>query len=63
MEQAMLMTAEESRKILRLGRSRFYSSVKANEIPGVIRFGRKILIRRAVLLHWLGSSEAGVVVQ
>lgn len=55
-ETKRVLTVEECRRELRLGRSSIYEAIKRGEIP-VIRFGRSIMIPRAALEKLL--SEAG----
>ena len=43
-----VLTVEEARKRLRLGRSAMYAAIKRREIP-VLRIGRRILVPRVAL--------------
>lgn len=56
MEQTAMLNPEEARRILRIGRNTFYQSAKSGGIPGVVHFGRKVLVKRAVLMAWLGNE-------
>lgn len=44
------LTSDEAMALLRVSRKAFYSAIAANEIPGVVRVGRCIRIRRSALL-------------
>ncbi len=56
MKTADVLTVEEARQILRLGRNAAYEAIRRGEIP-VLRFGRRIVVPRAALERML--SEAG----
>jgi excisionase family DNA binding protein len=51
-----LMCVEELAKRLGLNRKTVYDQVKANEIPGVKHFGRRIRIHRPTIEAWLSSD-------
>jgi predicted DNA-binding transcriptional regulator AlpA len=43
-----------------LSRQRAYALVKSGAIPGALRLGRRVVVRRAVLERWLsGENGAG----
>jgi excisionase family DNA binding protein len=51
-----LMSVDELATRLGLGRKTVYEQVKANEIPGVKRFGRAIRIHQPTIEAWLASD-------
>jgi excisionase family DNA binding protein len=55
---AMFFTVDEVADLLRTTRKALYSMVERNQLPGVTRIGRRVLIRRADLLDWLGQRSA-----
>lgn len=49
-----LLTVEEvAGKFLRTSRRAVYQMVQRDQIPGVIRVGRRLLFRKDVLVNWL----------
>lgn len=57
-EPPMLLTADETAALLRTSRKAIYVMVERRQLPGVIRVGRRVLVRRADLLDWLGRKSA-----
>ncbi|MSQ17954.1 MAG: DNA-binding protein [Dehalococcoidia bacterium] len=51
-----VLTVEEARQILRLGRSGIYDAIKRGEAP-ILRFGRRIVIPRAALERMLVEAS------
>lgn len=47
--QADFLTVDEAAAILRVGRNLLYESIQRGEVPGVVRLGRIIRIRRSAL--------------
>ena len=52
-----LLTAREAAELLRTGRKAVYTMAERNQLPGVMRVGRRLLIRRDELLSWLGLTD------
>lgn len=51
-----LLTAEQARKILQLGRNAIYELIQQNKIP-VLRLGeRKIRIPKQEFLNWIAEA-------
>jgi excisionase family DNA binding protein len=53
-----LLTAEEVAAILRTTRKAVYKMAERGLLPGVIRIGRRLLVRSDLLLDWLDKSRA-----
>jgi excisionase family DNA binding protein len=53
----LVLTVEETAKVMRLSRGSTYEAVRTGAIPSV-RIGRRVLIPRAALLALLGESPA-----
>ena len=53
-----LLTTTEVADLLRTTRKATYSMVARGQLPGVIRIGRRVLIRRDDLLSWLDERRA-----
>jgi excisionase family DNA binding protein len=54
----VLLTVEEAASLLRTTRKAIYAMVERKQLPGVIRLGRRVLIRTDVLLNSLSQSRA-----
>jgi excisionase family DNA binding protein len=57
-EPPLLLTADETAALLRTTRKAIYIMVERRQLPGVIRVGRRLLVRRDDLLHWLRQKAA-----
>ena len=53
-----LMTVDETAQLLRTTRKAIYAMVNRGALPGVVRVGRRLLVRRDDLLRWLDGSRA-----
>jgi excisionase family DNA binding protein len=53
---AALLTVEEVSVILRTTRKAIYAMVERGQLPGVVRIGRRLLVRKRELLHWLDHT-------
>lgn len=53
-----LMTLDEVARALKTTRRAIYSMIDRNQLPGVIRVRRRLLVDRADLIRWLESSRA-----
>ena len=52
-----LLTAEEAADLLRTTRRALDAAVERGQVPGVVRLGRRVLIRRDELLNALGLRD------
>jgi excisionase family DNA binding protein len=57
-ELPQVLTPEEARSVLRLGRTTFYEALRRGELPFARRVGRQWRIGRDALLQWIGQDEA-----
>jgi excisionase family DNA binding protein len=55
-----LLTVEEVAKYLRTSRAAVYHLIERRKLPGVVRVGRRVLVRRGVLEHALDEGRSGV---
>jgi len=56
--EPLLLTTDEVAAILRTSRKAVYAMAERAQIPGVMRIGRRLLIRRDDLLSWLDERRA-----
>ena len=54
----VLLTVDEAAVLLRTTRGAIYAMVERKQLPGVVRLGRRVLIRAEVLLNSLSQSRA-----
>ncbi len=52
-----LLTPIEVAAILRTSRKAVYAMIERLQLPGIVRIGRRVLIREAALLDWLGQKS------
>ncbi len=48
-----LLTAREVADLLRTSKTAVYAMVERGQLPGVVRIGRRLLIREAAMVEWL----------
>jgi excisionase family DNA binding protein len=53
----VLLTPTEAATLLRTTRKAIYAMVERQQIPGVVRVGRRVLFRSRDLLDWLGQKS------
>ena len=53
-----LLTVEETAAYLRTTPKAIYNLVWKCQLPGVVRLGRRVLIKRTALLRWLDQNTA-----
>ena len=53
-----LLTPYEVAALLRTSTKAVYSMIARGLLPGVVRIGRRILLREEALLHWLSQKCA-----
>ena len=52
-----LLTIDEVGTVLRTSRKAIYAMVERGQLPGVVRIGRRLLVREDALLDWLGQKS------
>ena len=57
-ELPVLLTPDEVAALLRTTRKAIYVMAGRRQLPGVTHIGRRVLVRRDDLLHWLDQSRA-----
>ena len=57
-EEIALLTVPDVAAILRTTPKAVYAMIERRRLPGVRRIGRRVLIARAELLHWLDHNCA-----
>jgi excisionase family DNA binding protein len=57
-ELPFLLTADETAVLLRTTRKAIYARAERGLLPGVVRDGRRLLVRRDDLLSWLNERRA-----
>ena len=53
MRTPVLLTPNEVAELLRTSRKAIYSMVERGQLPGIVRIGRRLLLREDALLDWL----------
>jgi excisionase family DNA binding protein len=53
-----LLTPYEVATSLRTSRKAVYSMIERGQLPGIVRIGRRVLVREEALLHWLRQKSA-----
>jgi excisionase family DNA binding protein len=53
----LLLTPEEAATLLRTSRRGIYAMAQSAQLPGAVRIGRRLLVRRDELFAWLGLQE------
>jgi excisionase family DNA binding protein len=56
--ESVLLTVSEVADVLRTSRKAIYAMIERGQLPGLRRIGRRVLIRRLDLLHWLDHNCA-----
>ena len=59
MPERLVYRVEEAAELLGCGKSTVYDAIARDELPGVLRLGRRILISKAALHAALGLTAAG----
>jgi excisionase family DNA binding protein len=57
-ELPRLLTIDEAAELLRTTRRAIYAMVERQQLPGVVRIRRRVLLRADDLLHWLDQKRA-----
>ena len=53
----VLLTPTEVADLLRTSRKAIYTMVERAQLPGVVRIGRRVLVREDALLDWLRQKS------
>jgi excisionase family DNA binding protein len=56
----VLLTAGDVAGLLRTSRKAIYAMVERRQLPGVVRIGRRVLLREDALLDWLRQKTAAL---
>jgi excisionase family DNA binding protein len=51
------LTAHEVAAVLRTTRKAVYAMIERHQLPGVVRIGRRVLVRQDALLDWLRQKS------
>jgi excisionase family DNA binding protein len=54
----VLLTVNDAAELLRTTRRAVYALIERRQLPGVVRIGRRVLLRADDLLHWLDQKSA-----
>lgn len=49
----ILLTPDEVASLLRTSKKAVYAMVERRQLPGVVRIGRRVLVRETALVDWL----------
>ena len=52
-----LLTPDEVAALLRTSKKAIYAMVERGQLPGIIRIGRRLLVREENLLEWLRQKS------
>ena len=53
----MLLTPTEVAVLLRTSRKAIYTMIERRQLPGIVRIGRRVLVREDSLLDWLRQKS------
>lgn len=53
----VLLTADETADLLRTSKVAVYAMVSREQLPGVTRIGRRVLVRSDALIDWLRQKS------
>ena len=53
-----LLTPDDVADLLRTTRRAIYAMIERRQLPGIVRIGRRVLVRADELLHWLNQKSA-----
>ena len=54
----LLMTVDDAAELLRTTKRAIYAMIERRQLPGVVRIGRRVLLRADDLLHWIDRKRA-----
>lgn len=52
------LKAEEAARLIRTSQKAIYAMVERGQLPGIVRVGRRVLIRTEDLIGWLDQQGA-----
>jgi excisionase family DNA binding protein len=52
-----LLTPDDVASLLRTSRKAIYSMLERGQLPGIVRIGRRVLLREAELIEWLRQKS------
>ena len=52
-----LLTCNEVAELLRTSKKAIWAMAERQQIPGVVRIGRRVLFRQDALIDWLGRKS------
>lgn len=52
-----LLTTDEVAATLRTSRKAIYAMIERHQLPGVVRIGRRVLVREDALVDWLRQKS------
>jgi excisionase family DNA binding protein len=53
----ILLTLTEVAGLLRTSRKAIYTMIERGQLPGVVRIGRRVLVRQDALVDWLRQKS------
>ncbi len=56
--EVVLLTVNEVAAVLPTSPKAIYAMIERDQLPGLRRIGRRVLVRRTELLHWLDHNCA-----
>ena len=57
-QEPLLLTVDEAAELLRTTKRAIYAMIERRQLPGIVRIGRRVLVRTDDLLHWLNQKSA-----
>ena len=54
----LLLTVDDAAELLRTTKRAIYAIIERRQLPGIVRIGRRVLLRADDLLHWLDQKRA-----
>ena len=54
----VLLDTGEVAEVLRTTKKAIYAMIERHQLPGVVRIGRRVLLREEVLLDWLRQKSS-----
>jgi excisionase family DNA binding protein len=54
----LLLTVDDAAEFLRTTRRAIYAMIERHQLPGIVRIGRRVLLRADELVHWLNQKSA-----
>jgi excisionase family DNA binding protein len=57
-QMPMLLTVDDAAELLRTTKRAIYAMIERRQLPGIIRIGRRVLLRADDLPHWLDQKRA-----